>query len=104
MTTDICKDFGASVRFADKHPGLFLVVGQKGDPSRTIQDFAGTVVMPLGAGSVVLASLTLTNALALQKEKSIRAVGGVHLDVQRYKALMASLAATAGSLPRSENG
>lgn len=85
------KDFGASVRFADSHPGLFLVVAAAGDPGRLIQACAGSVVMRLGSASVVLASLTLTSALALQKDKSIRAVGGVHLDVRRYRALMASL-------------
>lgn len=95
MAADICERFGAAVNLQSTHPGLFLVVAEQGDPSRLIQDFSGDVVMRLGAANVVLASLTLTNALALQKERGIRAVGGVHLDVQRYRALLASLGGVA---------
>jgi hypothetical protein len=37
--------------------------------------------------------MTLTHALSLQRERGIRMVGGIHMNLERYQALLASVGA-----------
>lgn len=91
---DIYDRFGATVTFSEGQQGLFIVVSQEKDPSSNIHAHGGSVVFRLDKGRSVIARLTLTNALALQKEKGILMVSGVQLDVQKYNAVLASLGAS----------
>lgn len=93
MPTDIYERFGASVHFGEDTPGLFMVISTENDPSHLIASYGGTVVLRFNGGNPAIARLTLPRALALQKEPSIRTVGGVHLDLDRYRALLESLGA-----------
>ncbi|TVP46681.1 MAG: hypothetical protein EA350_06705 [Gemmatimonadales bacterium] len=86
--------FGATVEFQDGPPGLFLVVSANGDPSALVVVHGGQVALRLnGSGAVVVARMTLTQALSLQRERGIRMVGGIHMNLGRYQALLASLGA-----------
>jgi len=91
MKSDIYDHFGATVSFSEGQFGLFLVIARENDPTIKIHAHGGSVVFRLDKGRSIIARLTLTDALALQKEKDIRMVSGVHLDVQKYNALLTSL-------------
>jgi hypothetical protein len=98
MPSDIYSSFGAKVQYAEGLPGLFMVVAGGGDPSRLIEAYGGVVVLRLNGGNKMIARLTLPKALALQKESSIRMVGGVNLDLNRYRALLESLGVPQGPI------
>jgi hypothetical protein len=86
--------FGATVEFQDGPLGLFLVVSSNGDPSALVAAHGGVVALRLnGGGGVVVARMTLTDALSLQRERGIRMVGGVHMNMERYRSLLASIGA-----------
>ncbi len=91
MQSDVFERFGAKVEFGQQAPGLFMVIAGHGDPASLIAAYDGSVVMRLTSRTSVIARLSLTNALALQKEPGIRSVGGINMDINRYKAFLASL-------------
>ena len=91
MQNEIYNRFGARVSFARGGEGLFLVVSGAGDPEPRVRVFGGQIVMRLNK-TKILARLELTKALELLKEPGIRKVGGVHLDVERYKRFLDSQA------------
>lgn len=92
--TGIYGKFGATVEFQDGPPGLFLVVSSNGDPSSLVIAHGGQVALRLnGSEAVVVARMTLSRALSLQRERSIRMVGGIHMNIERYQALLDSLGA-----------
>ncbi|NEX11324.1 MAG: hypothetical protein C1942_01255 [Prosthecochloris sp.] len=91
MQSDVFERFGAKVEFGQHAPGLFMVIAERHDPVALISAYDGTVVMRLTSRTSVIARLSLTNALALQKEPGIRSVGGVNMDLNRYKAFLSSL-------------
>jgi len=92
--TSIYGKFGATVQFHDGPPGLFLVASSNGDPSSRVIAHGGQIALRLnGTGAVVVARMTLTQALSLQRERSICMVGGIHMNIERYQALLASVAA-----------
>jgi hypothetical protein len=96
MPTDIYERFGARVHFDHGPPGLFLVVSANGDPSRLIASYGGDIALRLNNGGAQLARLTLPQALALQREPGIRLVGGVNLNVDRYRKMLQFLGAANG--------
>lgn len=87
MQTELYKRFGAKVSFADTGESLFLIIASTGDPEPKVRAYKGQVVMRLN-GTKLLARMGLNKALALLKEPGISKVGGVHLDVQRYKKFL----------------
>jgi hypothetical protein len=96
MATDIYEQFGAKVDFAEGPPGLFLVISANGDPGRLVASYDGQIALRLNNGGKVLARLTLPKALALQREPGIRLVGGVNLDINRYRKMLQFLGAANG--------
>jgi len=99
VQSKVLEHFGAKVEFGQHVPGLFMVVADRHDPVPLITAYDGTVVMRLSGRTSVIARLALTNALALQKEPGIRSVGGINMDINRYKAFLGSLGATGAPVP-----
>ncbi|MEI6848313.1 MAG: hypothetical protein WCK32_09890 [Chlorobiaceae bacterium] len=97
MNSDIYNQFGATVQYQAGPGGLFLVVSKIGDPTNLINAYGGEVVLRLNQSKSIIARLTLTDALAMQKEQSIAMVGGIHMDINHYKNLLLSLGATDAS-------
>jgi len=97
VTSDIYPRFGATVHFEEGGAALFLVVSHSGDPSRMVGAYGGEVVLRMNQSKALVARLTLTDALAMQKEPSIAMVGGIHMDIERYQRLLQTLGATDGS-------
>jgi len=92
--TGIYGKFGATVQFQDGPQGLFLVVSSNGDPTSRVIAHGGQIALRLnGTGAVVVARMTLTQALSLQRERGIRMAGGIHMNLERYQALLASVGA-----------
>jgi hypothetical protein len=99
MPTSIYERFGASVSFSEGDPGLFMVIGHAGDPTKLVESHGGSIALRINGGRILIARMTLPRALALQKERAIRLVGGVHLDISRYQALLRSLGVSNGPTP-----
>lgn len=97
MQSDIYASFGATVHYGEAQAALFLVVSRSGDPSDLVAAYGGELVLRLHQSKALIARLTLTDALALQKERSIAMVGGVHMDIARYNNLLQAIGATDGS-------
>lgn len=76
-----------------------MVIGHSGDPTRLVESHGGSVALRINGGQILIARMTLPRALALQGERAIRLVGGVHLDIGRYQALLQSLGVSNGPGP-----
>jgi hypothetical protein len=88
---DVHDRFGARMDYGEGAPGLFMVVSAEKDPSELIRAYNGSVVIRLNGGRSVIARMTLPRALALKKEGAIRMVGGVKMNLDRYRMLLSRL-------------
>ena len=101
------RSFGARVRLEATPVGLFLVTASRsGTAEPAVRTAGGTVVLRVGAGpggrEGVIARLTLAQALSLEHVPGIGSVGGVQMNVERYRRTLELLRSQApGPTPPS---
>lgn len=104
------RSFGARVRLEASPEGLFLITASSpGTAEPAVRAAGGTVLLRVGAGpggeEGAIARLTLAQALSLKGRPGIRSVGGVQMNVERYRRTLELLRSNGpGATPTPSSG